>query len=97
MGIDLISLLRNDRSKKFGYHTITMMKVKLSLLQLNNSCNPYCPPEFVGYVIAGLSKEFNATGDLFILDEALENHRKNGEQYCNANTNLFKAFHRRFD
>jgi hypothetical protein len=59
-----------------------MMKVKLSLLQLNNSCNPYRSPEFVGYVIATLSKQFDATGDLSIFDEALENHRKNVEQYC---------------
>jgi hypothetical protein len=55
---------------------------KAKLAAIEQMLKLHCPPDFVRYVITGLSNQFDATGDLSILDEALENHRKNVEQYC---------------
>ena len=42
---------------------------------------PYCPQHYVQSVIAELSKEFEATGNLSELNTALEYHLKNVEQH----------------
>ena len=55
---------------------------KAKLAAIEQLLKPYCPPHFVRYVITGLSNQFDSTGDLSILDEALKNHQKNVEQYC---------------
>ncbi len=67
--------------------------MKLSLLQLNNSCKPYCPSEFVGNVIAGLSKEFDATGICRVLTKLWKIIERTLNSIAKA-TNWFKPFHR---
>jgi hypothetical protein len=53
---------------------------KAKLARIESLLLPYCPQDYVQFVIAGLSKEFEATGNLSDLDTALEYHSKNVEQ-----------------
>ena len=55
---------------------------KAKLARIESLLLPYCPQDYVQFVIAGLSKEFEATGNLSDLDTALEYHSKNVEQLC---------------
>ena len=54
----------------------------IKLAEIEQLLTPRCPPEFVKYVITGLTKQFNMTGDHSSLDEALERHRKNVRGYA---------------
>ncbi len=53
---------------------------KAKLARIESLLLPHCPREYVQFVITGLSKEFEATGNLSNLDTALEYHSKNVEQ-----------------
>jgi hypothetical protein len=53
---------------------------KAKLARIESLLLPYCPREYVQFVITGLSKEFEATGNLSDLDTALKYHSKNVEQ-----------------
>jgi hypothetical protein len=53
---------------------------KAKIARIESLLLPYCPRDYVQFVIAGLSKVFEATGNLSDLDTALEYHSKNVEQ-----------------
>ena len=54
---------------------------KAKLARIESLLLPHCPQHYVQFVIAELSKEFEATGNLSELDTALEYHSKNVEQH----------------
>ena len=54
---------------------------KTKLARIESLLLPYCPQHYVQSVIAELSKEFEATGNLSELNTALEYHLKNVEQH----------------
>lgn len=53
---------------------------KAKLARIESLLLPHCPQHYVQFVIAELSKQFEATGNLSELDTALEYHSKNVEQ-----------------
>jgi hypothetical protein len=52
-------------------------QAKAKLAEIEQLLTPVYPQQFVRSVITGLIKRCNATGDYSILDEALENHKRN--------------------
>jgi hypothetical protein len=58
------------------------MQARAKLAEIEQILSPFCPPQFVRNVITGLTNKYDATGDISILDTALENHRRNVERYC---------------
>jgi hypothetical protein len=57
------------------------MQARAKLAEIEQILSPFCPPNFVRNVITGLTNKYDATGDISILDTALENHRRNVERY----------------
>jgi hypothetical protein len=57
------------------------MQAKGKLAEIKQILSPFCPPQIVENVITGLTNRYDATGDISILDTALENHRRNVELY----------------
>jgi hypothetical protein len=76
------SLLQPMKDKKvYKSSEDEHMQAKAKLAEIGQILSPFCLPQFVQNVITGLTNKYNATGDISILDTALENHRRNGERY----------------
>jgi hypothetical protein len=57
------------------------MQARAKLIEIRQILSPFYPPQFVQNVITGLTDRYNATGNISILDTALEHHRRNIERY----------------